>query len=170
MRHSRIDITCIQFQIDLTINQTFIIFMIIAKSKNRLNREYWERNFVQSNEIISWLIRCNRWWLTIRSRLCINFLSKRHYWKWFRLLNEIRTRIFEESDELNSTRFVTNSHCCCKTNQTSEWRQTTMAICIYRMKKEIDREKKKENADKSTRGYFFFFDHELHAYLLEQWR
>ena len=56
---------------------------------------------------------------------------------------------------LYKTRFVTNSHCCCKTNRLNE-EKTTPSIVIYRKRERKKSGEKKKNVDESTQGYIFF--------------
>jgi len=121
--------------------------------------KYLIRKYILSNQIFLWLIGCNRSILTIWL-LCINFFFQRHDFENNYLSKYVR-KLLEGTKTLKRTRFVTNSHCCCKTNRTIKWSKMTTNIPIYTTREEEkNREKKsreKKRAEKSTRVISFSF-------------
>ena len=78
VRQCHVSIAGVQFQINLSIDQTFIIFMIIAKERDVGNRgEHRQKRVLLSNEILLRLIRGDRSFLTID--LSVSFVFLLHW-------------------------------------------------------------------------------------------
>jgi len=58
------------------------------------------------------------------------------------------------------SRFVTNSHCCCKTNRKNEWVKKNDDEYRY-LYDEREKNREKKNADKNTQGNFSFCNRAL---------